>query len=63
MSNKRRQILEDEYAEFVASWQAERARWVDGYVPGRLLLVTGLTLRELEEAGYVESNGAGYKPR
>ncbi len=58
--NKRQQILAEEMADFRASWQAAGGGWVSG----RMLMVTGFMLRELEEAGMVEGNGRGeYRPR
>lgn len=55
----RLQILREELAEFKASYQAERANYPGGWVPGRKLFVTGLMLFELEKAGMIQGNGCG----
>lgn len=56
---QRLQILREELAEFKASYQAERANYPVGWVPGRKLFVTGLMLFELEKAGMIQGNGCG----
>ena len=47
--------------DFMDAWREEQARY-GGWVPARMLTVTGIILRELVEDGKVETDGYGYRP-
>lgn len=57
--NKRLITLREELAEFRAAYAAERRNYPGGWVPGRMLPLSGLMLRELTEDGMIQDNGRG----
>jgi len=57
--NKRLLILREELAEFRAAYASERRNYPGGWVPGRMLPLTGLMLVELVKAGMIQDNGRG----
>ncbi len=57
-------LRRSDMAEFMQNWQAERRNHRDGMVPADQFFMTGLVLRELAEAGMIETDGYGrYRPR
>lgn len=62
--SRRLQILREELEDFRVGYREERRNYPSGWVPGRVIRVTGLMLYELEKNGMIESNGRGeYRER
>lgn len=60
---KRHEIHREEYQEFLQAYRAEKRNYPSGFVPARVLPLTGLMLYELERAGYITQDGRfSYRP-
>lgn len=62
MTRQERLLREQDYLEFVESWRVEQRNCAHGFVPARMLFVTGLTLWELAQDGRIVGNGEGWRP-
>lgn len=54
--------VDEEMQEFMTEWRKERKEHGD-FVPAHVLYNTTAVLRELEQRGYLRSDGAGFAPK
>jgi hypothetical protein len=59
---ERLRILHEEYAEFLAAYYDETGGGLWQWVPLRILPITGLMARELEQAGLIELSYGEARP-
>lgn len=59
---ERRRILREEHAEFLVSYFDATGGELGQWVPLRILFITGLIARELEQAGLIEISYGEARP-
>jgi len=58
-----RRLKRQDRVDFLEEWDAERGKYPGGFVPARMMGMTGAILHELEQDGVIESDGnSNYRP-
>jgi hypothetical protein len=60
---ERANMLREEFADLLAGWHAKKSNFGGGWVPVRLLPITGIIAHELARARMVDFDGERIRPR
>ena len=60
---ERAKMLREEFADLLAGWRTEKTNFAGGWVPVRLLPITGIIAYELARAKMVDFDGECIGPR